>query len=48
MIGELMDKGLAKEVQNSNGIGTDNMTCIVVLFKPMLNASPRQINPKIP
>jgi serine/threonine protein phosphatase PrpC len=52
MIGELMDKGLAKEVQSSNGIGTDNMTCIVVLLKPMLKeynkTPPRQIKPKAP
>lgn len=52
MIGELMDKGIAKEVQTSNGIGTDNMTCIVVLFKAIFNNisaqnSPRQINPKL-
>ena len=48
MIGELMDKGLAKEVQSSNGIGTDNMTCIVVLLKPMLKTPPRQIKAKVP
>ena len=29
-----MDKGIAKgDVTNSNGIGTDNMTCIIIRFK---------------
>ncbi len=28
----MFDKGLAKEVENDNGPGTDNMSCILLEF----------------
>jgi serine/threonine protein phosphatase PrpC len=33
VVEELFDAILAEDIASSNGIGTDNMTCIVVEFK---------------
>ena len=33
IIGKMLDSILAKDVQSSDGIGCDNMTCMVILFK---------------
>lgn len=33
VIEEMFDDIVAKELEESNGIGTDNMSCIVVEFK---------------
>jgi len=32
IITELMDTGLAKDITSGDGLGTDNMTCIIIQF----------------
>ena len=34
VIEEMFDKIIATDVASSGGIGCDNMTCVVVQFKP--------------
>ncbi len=33
IIGEMFEKNIAEDIHSSNGIGCDNMTCVIVEFK---------------
>ncbi len=33
LIGSMFDKNIAKDVATSEGVGCDNMTCVIVEFK---------------
>ena len=40
-----MDQGIAKgDVSQCNGVGADNMTCLVVLFKNLESLPPTKIS----
>ena len=37
IIEEMFDRIIATDILSSAGVGTDNMTCIIVQFKPKAN-----------